>query len=39
MFGEEWDNGDIYINFVIMNEEFGKFCGIFIGSSVSCILK
>lgn len=39
MFGEERDNGDIYINFVITNEELGKFCGISTGSSVSRILK
>ena len=39
MFGEQKSNGDIYINFVITNEDLGKFCGISTASSVSRILK
>lgn len=39
LFGEELPNGQILINFVITNEELGKFCGISTASSVSRILK
>lgn len=39
LFGNKRHNGDIYIDFVITNEELGKFCGISTASSVSRILK
>ncbi|EHJ56765.1 hypothetical protein HMPREF9318_01222 [Streptococcus urinalis FB127-CNA-2] len=39
LFGNKRHNGDIYIDFIITNEELGKFCGISTASSVSRILK
>ncbi|MGT2933794.1 Crp/Fnr family transcriptional regulator [Streptococcus catagoni] len=39
LFGQPIENGEVYINFVITNEELGKFCGISTASSVSRILK
>lgn len=39
LFGQPQSNGHIYIDFIITNEELGKFCGISTASSVSRILK
>ncbi|MBM7635283.1 Crp/Fnr family transcriptional regulator [Streptococcus saliviloxodontae] len=39
LFGKTLENGDIFIDFIITNEELGKFCGISTASSVSRILK
>lgn len=39
LFGKPLENGQIFINFIITNEELGKFCGISTASSVSRILK
>ncbi|KGR73381.1 Crp/Fnr family transcriptional regulator [Streptococcus phocae subsp. salmonis] len=39
LFGKPLDNGNIFIDFVITNEELGKFCGISTASSVSRLLK
>ncbi len=39
LFGEKLPDGHILINFIITNEELGKFCGISTASSVSRILK
>lgn len=39
LFGITQENGHIYIDFIITNEELGKFCGISTASSVNRILK
>src|SRR3712207_8726271 len=39
LFGRPLANGHILIDFIITNEELGKFCGISTASSVSRLLK